>query len=330
MKINYIILFIGISMFNTSVVAWKKNASISKKTITQLKSSCLDFDKNNQQCIITSKNNNIYCNSEAQLYIKQNKFLMDKKLITISPGGFKGFYLLGILTFIKENYNLDNFIFSGASAGSWNSLFMCYKGEPLEFVYNLLDYNIKKAKSINELQYFMKYKILSSYKESNFDLQRLFIGVTTFNKFKPTTNIFSEFSDLDDAINCCMASSHIPFITGGLTNRYHNMFSFDGGFSSYPYLQKENCVLHISHTMWENLKNKDKKRSVKGVIKSLKHFTEFFSISKNNLLELFDNGYNDAKNHKKYLDEIFIDKKQEQDNQKEDKEEETDENNIEF
>jgi predicted patatin/cPLA2 family phospholipase len=272
--------------------------------------------KNNDQCIISSKKNNIYCNSEADLYIKANNFLMNKKLITISPGGFKGFYLLGVLTFIKENYNLDNYIFSGASAGSWNSLFMCYKGDTLSFVYNLLDYNIKKARSISELQYFIKYKLLSTYNETDFDLERLFIGVTTFHKWKPNTNIFSDFNDLNDAINCCIASSHIPFITGGLTNRYHNMFSFDGGFSSFPYLQKENSVLHVSHTMWESFENNsknsknDKHRNIKCIINSLKHYSDFFSISKNNLLELFDNGYNDAIKNQKYLDEIFIERKE--------------------
>jgi len=261
-----------------------------------------------QQCIITSKNNNIYCNNEAELYVNQNDFLKNKKLITVSPGGFKGFYILGVLTFIKENYNLDNYIFSGASAGAWNSLFMCYTGEPLGFVYSLLDYNIQKSKSINEMQYLMKYKLLSTYKESDFDLKRLFIGVTSFNKWSQVTNIFSEFNDLNDAISCCIASSHIPFLTGGITNRYHDMYSFDGGFSNFPYLYKKDCVLHVSHTMWSDIID-NKQRSIKGVFKSIKHFSEFFSITKNNFIELFDKGYNDAKINKKYLDEIFTERK---------------------
>ena len=32
---------------------------------------------------------------------------------------------------------------------------------------------------------------------------------------------------------------------------------------------------------------------------------ELFSPSKNNLLELFDHGYQDAKKHKEYLDMLF-------------------------
>lgn len=312
MKINYIILFCAFTILHNSVTSFKKNCSKQVHPILKATTQENNISKN-QQCIIIAKNNNMYCNSEADLYIKENEFLKNKRLITISPGGFKGFYLLGVLTYIKETYDLNNYIFSGASAGSWNALFMCYKGDPLELVYKLLDYNIQKTKSISELQFFMKYNLLSNYKDCDFDLQRLFIGVTTFKKLIPITNIFSGFNDLDDAINCCMASSHIPLITGGITNRYHNMFSFDGGFSSYPYLDKDNSVLHVSHTMWDDItKNKNKTRSIKGCIKSLRHFSDFFSISKNNFLELFDNGYNDAKKNKKYLDEIFIERKQEQ------------------
>jgi hypothetical protein len=130
--------------------------------------------------------------------------------------------------------------------------------------------------------------------------------VTTFNKFLSSRcNIYTDFEDLEDAINCCMASSHIPLITGGITNRYKNMFSFDGGFSKYPYLDKDR-LLHISHSMWDDLKNSKKEKvSVKQNLFNVKKFSEFFSLSKNNLLELFDNGYHDAKLHKDYFDEMF-------------------------
>jgi hypothetical protein len=57
---------------------------------------------------------------------------------------------------------------------------------------------------------------------------------------------------LEDAINCCIASSHIPILTGGLTNKYHNMFAFDGGFSSYPYVNRTR-ILHISPSMWSKI-----------------------------------------------------------------------------
>lgn len=276
-----------------------------KISINKTNNLLLYSAKNTKQCIISSKNKKSYCNEAEELFFDGNEFIVNKKLITISPGGYKGFYLLGILTYLKENYETDNLVFSGASAGAWNSLFMCYKGDPMSFVYNFLDVNIRKAKSITELQYFLKYKLLSCYKTDDFDLRKLFIGVTTFKMFMPNINIYTDFEDLEDAINCCMASSHIPLITGGITNRYKNMFSFDGGFSKYPYLDKEK-LLHISLSMWDELKGiSNNNNFLKQNLLNIKKFSEFFSLSKNNLLELFDNGYHDAKIHKEHFDNIL-------------------------
>jgi len=304
MNLSSILKFFAFIVINSAITSLRVQNNARNKNL--LKSS-----KKEEQCIISSKNNNVYCNSQAKLFINENTFLDDKKLITISPGGYKGFYLLGILTYIKEKYETENLIYSGASAGSWNGLFMCYKGNPLSFVYNLLDYNIKNTQSITELEYFMKYKLLTSYKTDDFDLRRLFIGVTTIKGFAPFTNIFSEFETLEDAINCCIASSHIPLITGGLTNKYHNMFTFDGGFSNYPYLDKERMV-HVSPSMWQEIHTKNAEptlmTSVKRGIFSIKKYSEFFSVSKNNLLELFDDGYQDAKKNKSYLDTLFTTK----------------------
>jgi len=300
-------IFFLFSIKNTTT-SWKFN-------IFRKMQSFQNNEKFSKQYIISSRNNNIYSDNEAKLFIDENKFLANKKLITISPGGFKGFYLLGILTYIKENYNTDNLIYSGASAGAWNGLFMCYKGDSFKFVYNLLDYNIKKAKSITELEYYLKYKLLSKYNNTDFDLDRLFIGVTTIQNFQTRTNIFSDFETLEDAINCCFASSHIPFITGSFTNKYHNMFTFDGGFSKYPYLDRDR-LLHVSPSMWRELNKEDEKEKniFKNSIKKAKHFAEIFSISKNNLLELFDDGYHDARKNKHFLDAIFVSKYEEIEN----------------
>lgn len=296
-----IFLFIFINTTITSLRV-KNDRKSNSRALCALRST-----KREEQCIISSRNNNIYCNSQANLFINGNNFLNDKKLITISPGGYKGFYLLGILSYIKEKYETGQLIYSGASAGAWNGLFMCYKGDPMSFVYNILDYNITNTKSITELEYFLKYKLLSSYKTDDFDLRRLFVGVTTLKFFAPSTNIFSDFESLEDAINCCFASSHIPFVTGGLTNKYHNMFTFDGGFSKYPYLDREKLV-HISPSMWRPKEPTTVFNSVQRSLQSIKSYSEFFSMSKNNLLELFDDGYQDAKNNKSYLDTMFTPK----------------------
>ena len=262
----------------------------------------------NEQWVITNKNNLIYCEKDKELFLEDNDFIKNKKLISISPGGLKGFYELGVLSYIKDNYNMENYIFSGASAGAWNALFMCFKNDTKQFVFNLLsDYKLSQVKNINELEYYLKYKLLVQYNSTDFDLRRLFIGVTTLQNFRPVTNIFSDFNNLEDAINCCIASSHIPLITGGLTNRYHNKYVFDGGFSKYPYLNFTENVLHITPGMWKKLNNKNKQFLNK--FASLDIIIELFLITKKkNYMQLFDYGYQDAKIHKPLLDDIFLDK----------------------
>ena len=257
------------------------------------------------QNIITNKNNNTFYEKDIDVYLKTNNFIQNKKLISISPGGIKGYCQMGVLNYIKQNYDLSEYIFSGASAGAWNSLFMCLNKNSNDFVYKMLNLDIKKTKSIKEVEYLIKYKILKSYTEDDFNLERLFIGVTTFQKNRFQTSIFSDFDNLEDAINCCIASSHIPLVTGGLSNRYHNMYTFDGGFSTYPYLNLTQSVLHVSPTMWKE--NNIPQNKLKNKIKSILSFKDFLFINKNvDCIELYDNGYADAKKNKLMLDNILL------------------------
>jgi len=227
-----------------------------------------------------------------------NDFIKDKKIISISPGGFKGFYMLGICKYIKQNYDLDEYIFSGASAGAWTSLVFCYKGNVDKMINNLLDNSLQTTKSIHELENLIKMKIMASYKSSDFDLRRLFVGVTSLSKNGSNTNIYSGFESLEDAINCCIASSHIPLVTGGLTHVYRNEYSFDGGFSKFPYLNVTNPVIHITPNIWTPNK-------ISNQPPSINDYTTLFSKSDFKFNKLIDIGYQDAAKHKDVLDNVF-------------------------
>jgi hypothetical protein len=248
--------------------------------------------------IISITNNKIYnIETDKDEYMKQNDFIKDKKIISISPGGFKGVYMLGLCVYIKDNFNLDNFIFSGASAGAWNSLMLCCKKDINYFKSDIVDYSIKNTNTLFDLEYLMKKKILEYYTTEDFDLKRLFIGVTALNGFYPETKIFSNFNNLEDAINCCIASSHIPLITGGFINKYNNMFTFDGGFSKTPYLNISENALHITPSIWK----KEQVVIHRNSITDLNEFTTLFSKHKYNFTELYVNGYHDAKKNHDYL-----------------------------
>jgi Patatin-like phospholipase len=271
---------------------------------------------NSEQCVVNLKTNKWICSDNA-LYLKENEFIKEKKLISISPGGFKGFYMLGTCAFIKENYILDDYIYSGASAGAWNALFMTYKKDPLELAYELLDKKLNDAISIIDLEYMIKYKIVNNYKTDDFNLNRLFIGVTSFESMKIKTHIFSEFETLEDAVNCCIASSHIPYITGNnFLNKYRNMNVFDGGFSKYPYLNIIKPSLHITPGMWKNINESNNfngeeftaKKYFEKLLKmqtQVSDYTTLFSRGKYDFADLYDNGHRDAKNNREALDKIF-------------------------
>jgi hypothetical protein len=257
--------------------------------------------------VIFNKKNLALNNFQDDLIL--NNILSNKKIISISPGGLKGFYLLGVLTYIKQNYNLENYIFTGASAGSWVSLFMSYKKSNLDLINKIIDDDLMKIKSLKKIQIIIKNRVLLNFNSDDFDLEKVFIGVSSLNLQKTSTFIYTDFLDLSDALDCCIASSHIPLITGGLFNFYKNKLSFDGGFSRYPYLNLTTNSYHIHSNIWNvnhydnnniviNIKNKNIFRRIKDVI-------QLILPSKKNHLELYFEGYDNALNNKIFLDKIF-------------------------
>ena len=229
-------------------------------------------------------------------------FITDKRLITVSSGGFLGFYMSGVCKYLKIHYNLDDVVFSGASAGAWISLILTYKGDPDDIYKVLLSSNVFGATSISHVEELIKKCLLANYTTDDFDLVRLYIGVTTFQHWSFEKVIYTNFDNLEDAIDCCVASSHIPFLTGGLTHTYRNVVSFDGGFSHYPYLNSIAPTLHITPEIW----NKNKKDAWK-----LENFTTLLSSDKYNFTENLNEGYRDTLENKHITDLLFIGKNKE-------------------
>lgn len=216
----------------------------------------------------------------------------NKKVIKIAPAGLNGFYMMGICNYIRDNYDLTDYIFSGASAGAWNSLYFSYDGNITDFKNSIFNLQFENVTSILEIQHMLKRNIIKNLKEEDFNFNKLYIGVTIFDNCGFQNTIFSNFDSLEDAIECCIASSHIPLITGGVFNVYKNVYTFDGGFSMNPYVNKSE-TLFIRHNMWNN------KKSNPFDIAS-------FNISEHNFTQSFIDGYNDSKNNKKILDRYLI------------------------
>ena len=89
-----------------------------------------------------------------------------------------------------------------------------------------IDFNQSLAKCGKNI----KTMFLDSYSNHDFNLEKLNIGVSQlgkYNKFKLEYKIYSSFIELEDALDCCIASSHIPFlIGGGIFKKYKKIVFF--------------------------------------------------------------------------------------------------------
>jgi hypothetical protein len=265
-------------------------------------------------CIVDCNTGAKYCGNNQIKQYGAAVSLENKKLITISPGGFKGFYMLGVVTYIKTFFNItDEFLFSGSSAGSWNALVMSYNGEPytlyprIRKIIGTVNGEFKKTTIFNT-QKQLRAAILEKFDDREFNLTKIYIGVTTgggvvggctpgfLSKFARKTHIYNNFANLDEAVDACMASSHIPFITGNHKYRFREIDAYDGGFSKYPYLAGVEPYLKITPNIW----------GAENESLGLESFTTLFSKHKYDLVELFETGFLDSfENHDK-LARLFL------------------------
>tara|TARA_Y100000991_G_scaffold18506_1_gene12117 strand:- start:6604 stop:7389 length:786 start_codon:yes stop_codon:yes gene_type:complete len=220
---------------------------------------------------------------------------LPKSFISISPSGFYGFYTLGISSFIKNNYNIENYNYLGASSGSWGSLLSCYKHDNLNLVSDLLNQDfLEKSKNAYSLQKSMSKYLLDKYETEDFNLDKLHISLSEYNRFKLSNKVITNFTSLEDAINCCISSSHIPLITSNkLINIYRGKIVFDGGFTKFPPTSINNTFIITSNCF----NYADTKNAFLGIITR--------NISSDIAIKLFNMGYFDSKKNKKYLDNYF-------------------------
>jgi len=218
------------------------------------------------------------------------------KFITITPGGVAGFYSLGVCNYIKKHYDVSNYSFLGASAGSWNAMVCSYKGDCQTLVKSLFNNDvIDQTNSIDELQYNLKQHILDQYTIDDFDVEKLYITICEVDQFSIKSKVINNFYNLETILDCCMVSSHIPYITSNkLIKVYDNKITFDGGFFSFPPKDYYHHII-ISPNMY------DPDMLGNMILNMFKR-----NITKESLYDLFIQGYTDASLHKEDLDEVFL------------------------
>ena len=232
--------------------------------------------------------------NKAQNILPIKKDPSSKKFISIAPAGLYGAYTLGITSFILDNYNTENFLFLGGSSGSWNSLIGCYKYNSKDLVDKLLLQSFFEKSSVSKLQDNLSNYFLENYNSSDFNLDRLYMSVSVFDNFRLVNKVIANFTSLNDAIESCRASCHIPLLTSDqFIRRYRGNIVFDAGFTIFPPRNLfDFFIISANKYNSENLQY-----ALSGLIKR--------NFSNEIINELYNKGYNDALDHKKDLDLYF-------------------------
>ena len=225
-------------------------------------------------------------------FIFTYKPLVNKnKLVTFGPGGITGFYTLGVTSYLKDNYNLTDYSFLGASAGSWNALLLTCKENNSIIINKLLSQDMfHKSTSVSNLLADIKTYVETTYKASDFELNKLYISVSVLNLFRFKPRVLYNFTSLQDATNGCFYSSYIPFVTGKVKFLYLKNFIFDGGIGKFP-PNHIRSYFDVYPSMWgRQFTSKDR---------------FIYPTDTNYFKNIYELGYNDSCKNKHILDLYF-------------------------
>jgi hypothetical protein len=210
--------------------------------------------------------------------------------IIYNTGGYYGFYQLGICHYIKNNFKYNDKTSLGISAGSWLTLFMNLDKKHTNKFLLLIFKSLKQNTPIHKLPNIFK-NCIEPYIQ-HISTKNLNILVTDVSELK--YKIHNKFLSVNDAVNCCTASSFVPFVTyKELFYFYNHRLVLDGGVFKKIYM---------------NSIDTDKSLIIKfemfGRFKQFKLFKSF-RRPKYSLYELYLLGYNDASKNHAYLQKYF-------------------------
>ena len=211
--------------------------------------------------------------------------------IHFSTGALGVFYQAGIAKFLKERYDTESYRFSGVSAGAWCATLLASNITPVQMDETLGNLSLAVENSDKfwvEGPFIAKDIIWSQ--NIDIDFSRLQIGITQFTPW-PNKNYVYEFTNTEDVLDACIASSHIPLLSGRVATIYKETYSMDGAIMGHN-PPKGNYILDFSPDIWGRVYTND----------------ILFTFDAQNMLKMYNDGYEDTKHMKKCLDQLIAKK----------------------
>lgn len=212
--------------------------------------------------------------------------------IAISPGGFLGIYMLGTMAYMKRTYDLDHCRIGGTSAGALVSLYALSTASDEELVERVF---LPAFKNMQHLRWPNVLKVVETSVHPmmhTVEYERGFVTLTHLDRKYPPRfhgELRTSFADVDDYLQCTLASAHVPFLCGGVTSPYEDGRYMDGAITLdariFDNTWQSTHTIHVSPQMWG------------------RRFTLYDSvkIGRTRALRLFHEGYMDAAKHGRSL-----------------------------
>jgi len=167
--------------------------------------------------------------------------------IVISPGGYKGIYMMGICHYIKNHFEIKSKKILGFSCGSFCAIFLRIRPELDNFFLTNLFALDKPRVSLSKFLNAGIHNINTSFRYDDFDLSGTQIGITTSSGLK----CYDTFLSIEDLTMCCKCSSFVPFVTQNqLFLFYKHQLTLDGAiyYKQLKNIKDEKFI--ISSTMF--------------------------------------------------------------------------------
>lgn len=219
------------------------------------------------------------------------------RLLNFTAGAGYWTYYLGIAKFIQENYKLDTTDMIGTSAGSLVCTTLAYK-IPIELV---LKYALAHLERCNEntlgvLGYWnigYKKAITSCYAELNITttVPNMYSGVSRLTKYGFKKQYMDGGSDIDTLMTSLVASCWIPFITAPLFQPLiyiQDALYGDGFWTGRDTSHHKKCLVVYP--------NKFRRYPL---------YTYWLWTGRDYNIRMFNQGYEDAKQNRRILDDFF-------------------------
>lgn len=234
--------------------------------------------------------------------------------IGILFGGGAGLfsYYIGISKYIFENFDLENVVFAGVSAGSIAALSLSIgnieKGYFIDKVILEGINTMRKVNSSNGLFFkdgvigpegikLLKKNLTKAIQESNkFENvnKKCTIIATRLDGINPVTEYIQHWDSINELVECISASCWVPMVFGEISTKFRGMNYIDGGF---PFLFNSGKIENSEYD-WINIDLHTFNRFQDNPLQSALNLGAlFFSANDSFTTHLIDLGYEDAKKH---------------------------------